>query len=193
MGRAANRRDDGAVADELLLSGMAIGDARASIQLVRRYQRRVFGLALGIVGDPAAAEDVAQEAFARVFSHAEAFDARRGSVSTWVLTITRNLAIDALRSRRATPADPDDQVFLGLVSGEAPPDDLAIAAEAMGGVRAAITTLPVEQRRAVLLAAMHGWSAAEIASAESIPLGTAKGRIRLGMAKLRAALEVDAR
>jgi RNA polymerase sigma-70 factor (ECF subfamily) len=193
MGRAASRRDDGAVADELLLSGMAIGDDRASIELIRRYQRRVFGLAVGIVGDPSVAEDVAQEAFLRVFSHAEAFDPRRGAVSTWVLTITRNLAIDALRARRAAPADPDDQVFLELVSTEPLPDDGAITAEAVGRVRAAIAMLPVEQRRAVLLAAMHGWSAAEIASAEAIPLGTAKGRIRLGMAKLRVSLEVGAR
>jgi RNA polymerase sigma-70 factor (ECF subfamily) len=181
------------VGDELLVAGMAVADERASIELVRRYQRRVFGLAIGIVGDVSLAEDVAQEAFVRVFRHAEAFDPRRGSVSAWVLTITRNLAIDALRVRRDAPSDPTDQVFLELTSAETSPDDAAITGEAISHVRTAIATLPPAQRRAVLLAALHGWSATEIATAEAIPLGTAKGRIRLGMAKLRLALEVAAR
>lgn len=193
VGRAWSRRDDRDVGDELLVAGMAVADERASIELVRRYQRRVFGLAIGIVGDVSLAEDVAQEAFVRVFRHAEAFDPRRGSVSAWVLTITRNLAIDALRVRRDAPSDPTDQVFLELTSAETSPDDAAITGEAISHVRTAIATLPPAQRRAVLLAALHGWSATEIATAEAIPLGTAKGRIRLGMAKLRLALEVAAR
>jgi RNA polymerase sigma-70 factor (ECF subfamily) len=67
-----------------------------------------------------------------------------------------------------------------------------MAADTLGLVRVALGDLPVDQRRAVLLAAMYGWSAAEIARAEAIPLGTAKGRIRLGMAKLRGALEIEA-
>ena len=193
VGLVGGRHDDSSVADELLLSAMAMGDDRASIEFVRRYQRRVFGLAVGIVGDPSLAEDVAQEAFVRVFRHVEAFDARRGSVATWMLTITRNLAIDALRVRRDAPVDPEDHLFLELMSSDQPVEHTAIVGDAIARVRAAVARLPVEQRRAVLLAALHGWSAAEIATAESIPLGTAKGRIRLGMAKLRGSLEVDTR
>src|SRR5215472_6142040 len=109
--------------DETLLAGMAVGDERAGVAFVRRYQRRVFGLALGIVGDPTLAEDVAQEALIRVWKHAPVFDARRGGVATWVLTITRNLAIDALRLRRAVPTDPDDFVASALRSNEHNPED----------------------------------------------------------------------
>jgi RNA polymerase sigma factor (sigma-70 family) len=164
---------------------MAVGDDRTGLVFVRRYQHRLFGLAMGIVGDTALAEDIAQEAFIRIFRHAVVFDPRRGSVATWTLTITRNLAIDALRMRRSTPTDPVDQVFLRLTSAERQPDQAAVAEDSLGRVRLALANLPIDQRRAVVLSAMFGRTAAEIAEAESIPLGTAKGRIRLGMAKLR--------
>src|SRR4029453_13133184 len=83
--------------DESLLAGLAGGDVKAAAVFVRRYQRRVFGLALTIVGDSQMAEDVAQETFLRAWRHADAYDARRGRVSVWVLAIARNLAIDAVR------------------------------------------------------------------------------------------------
>lgn len=189
--RSRRRGEEGDVSDEALLSGMAVGDERAGLLFVRRYQHRLFGMAVRIVGDTALAEDIAQEALIRIFRHAVVFDARRGSVSTWTLTITRNLAIDALRVRRSTPTDPDAQVFLQLMSPDRLPEDAAITEDAVGRVRAALKNLPVDQCRAVLLAAMYGHSAAEIARTEAIPLGTAKGRIRLGMAKLREALEIE--
>ena len=176
--------------DEALLSGMALGDDRASLVFVRRYQRRLYGLAMGIVGDAGLAEQVTQEAFIRIYRHAEVFDPRRASVPAWALTITRNLAIDVLRVRRDVPTDPQDRTFLALMSDERPPED-SVGADALGRVRVALADLPIDQRRAVLLAAMYGWSAAEIAQSEAIPIGTVKGRIRLGMAKLRGALEVE--
>ena len=177
--------------DEALLSGMALGDDHAGLVFVRRYQHRLFGLAIGIVGDARIAEEVTQEAFIRIFRHAEVYDARRASVCAWALTITRNLAIDVLRVRRDIPTDPEDRVFLALMSNQDIPDEVA-AADTFGRVRGALAELPIDQRRAILLAAMYGWSAAEIARADSIPLGTAKGRIRLGMAKLRGSLEMKA-
>jgi RNA polymerase sigma factor (sigma-70 family) len=177
--------------DEALLSGMALGDDRACLVFVRRYQHRLFGLAIGIVGDARLAEEVAQEAFIRIYRHAEVFDPRRASVSAWAFTITRNLAIDVLRVRRDIPTDPQDRVFLALMSNERIPEEV-VAADTLGRVRVALADLPIDQRRAVLLASMYGWSAAEISRAEAIPLGTAKGRIRLGMAKLRGALEIEA-
>jgi len=180
------------ISDEALLAGMAVGDDQAGLVFVRRYQRRLFGLAVGIVGDPGLAEDLAQEAFIRIFRHAVMFDARRGSVATWTLTITRNLAIDALRVRRATPIDPEDHAFVDLVSAERLPEDAAVTADALAHLRYALADLPTEQRRAVLLAAMYGRTAAEIAEVESIPLGTAKSRIRVGMAKLRDAPVIEA-
>jgi RNA polymerase sigma-70 factor (ECF subfamily) len=174
--------------DEALLAGMATGDERASVEFVRRYQRRVFGLAYSMIGDADASQDVAQEAMLRVWRHAQVFDARRGSVTTWVLSITRNLAIDFLRLRRATPTDPDHFGQLGLVSLAQAPEDRAVVSSAIPRIRSALADLPTDQRRALVLAAVYGKTAAEISEDESIPLGTAKTRIRAGLSKLRAAL-----
>ena len=174
--------------DEALLAGMAAGDDRSALALVRRYQKRVFGLAYSILSDAGSAEEVAQEALLRVWRHADVYDARRGAVSTWMLTITRNLAIDAQRMRRATPVDPDAFVALALVGTERGPEEAAVAADSAPVVRAALAGLPAEQRRALVLAAVYGRTAAEISQSECIPLGTAKTRIRAGMAKLREAL-----
>src|SRR5487761_1512537 len=137
--------------DEALLSGVAVGDDRAVLAFVRRYQRRLFGLALGIVGDPGMAEDVAQEAFIRILRHAAVYDARRGSVATWTLTITRNLAIDAVRVRRPTPTAPEDRAFLSLVGDERPPDDTAAMNVFSGQAHAALAALPIDQRRTIVL------------------------------------------
>jgi RNA polymerase sigma-70 factor (ECF subfamily) len=176
------------LSDESLLAGLAVGEADAGTAFVRRFQSRVFGLALSLVGDAAQAEDVAQEAFTRAWRHAAAYDARRGSVATWLLTITRNLAIDALRLRRADPADPD--VLLAMLPAAPDPDpgDAAATADDTGRVRRALAVLPEPQRRALVLAAFYGRTAKEISTSEGIPLGTAKTRIRSGMLKLRSAL-----
>ena len=112
---------DPGVADDALLAGMAVGDERAGVAFVRRYQRRVYGLAVSMVGDPVLAQDIAQEAFLRAWRHAQVFDRRRASVSTWMLTITRNLAVDALRLRRPVVTDPTDIMWANLVSGARPP------------------------------------------------------------------------
>jgi len=179
---------DEQVSDEALLSGVAIGDDQAIIAFVRRYQRRLFGLALGIVADPGIAEDVAQEAFIRILRHASVYDARRGSVSSWVLTIARNLAIDSLRMRRSIPTAPTDVTFATLTSSDVSPDDVAAARDSTSRTLNALASLPLEQRRCVVLASLYGRTAADIAALESIPLGTAKSRIRLGMTKLRDVL-----
>jgi RNA polymerase sigma factor (sigma-70 family) len=179
------REPTGGPSDESLIAGMAHGDERAGLVFVRRYQARVFGLALGMVGDAALAEDIAQEALVRVWRHAPVYDPRRGAVPTWVLTIARNLTIDALRMRRAVPTDPDDLINLGLVSNAVSPEDAAVSAEAARGLHLALAGLSTEQRRAVVLAYFYGMTAAEISEAEAIPLGTAKTRIRAGLTRLR--------
>ena len=171
--------------DESLLAGMAHGDERAALAFVRRYQGRVYGLAFGMVGDAALAEDIAQEALLRAWRHAPVYDSRRGAVSTWVLTIARNLTIDALRMRRAVPTDPDDLVNLGLASNDVLPEGAAVNADAARGLHLALACLTAEQRRALVLAYFYGMTAAEISEAETIPLGTAKTRIRAGLSKLR--------
>ncbi len=176
------------ISDEALLAGIAVNDDQSVLIFVRRYQRRLFGLALGILGDPGLAEDVTQEALIRILRHASVFDARRGSVTSWSLTITRNLAIDSLRVRRSIPTAPQDRVFMNLMSEERNMDDAVMMTDTVARARDALATLPVEQRRAVVLATMYGRTMAEVAELESIPLGTAKGRVRLGMAKLRDAI-----
>jgi RNA polymerase sigma factor (sigma-70 family) len=178
------------LSDEDLLAGMAVGDQSAAVAFVRRYQRRVFGLAHSMTGDVSMSEEVAQEALIRVWRHAPVFDPRRGSVTSWVLTITRNLTIDALRLRRAVPTDPDDFAAVAMLSLEHNPEDAVLRGDARHLVRNALTVLPIEQRRAVVLASVYGRTAQEISETEGIPLGTAKTRIRAGLLRLRAAVEL---
>ena len=177
------------VSDEALVAGMASSDHEAAAAFVRRYQRRVFGLALAVLGDRDAASDVAQEAFVRVWRHAAVFDAQRGNVSTWLLTITRNLALDALRLRRAVPVDPVVLATLDVPAGEPLPGGEVVLPAELQRLRAALAALPAEQRRAFLLAA-YGLSAREIGERDDVPLGTVKTRIRTAHLRLRSSLEV---
>jgi RNA polymerase sigma factor (sigma-70 family) len=176
------------LSDEALLSGLAIGDDDAGLAFTRRFQSRVFGVAVTLLHDPALAEDVAQEAFVRAWRHAGAYDPRRGTVAAWLLRITRNLAIDTLRLRRPQPIDPDVLATFDLPSGGLAVDDAVITSGMAAQVAAAIRQVPPEQARALLLAAFYGHTAEEISISEGIPLGTAKTRIRLGLRKVRAIL-----
>lgn len=176
------------VEDDGLLEAMASGDDLAAAAFVRRHQRRVFGLALSVVGDAATAEDVAQEAFTRAWRHAASFDARRGSATTWLLTITRNLAIDAIRLRRSDPADPLALASLLGAAQSPEPGELAAAGADRRRLVEALGRLPVEQRRAVVLATIGGRTGEEISRSEGIPLGTAKTRVRTALLRLRADL-----
>jgi RNA polymerase sigma factor (sigma-70 family) len=172
-----------ALSDEALLAGLAAGQPDAAAAFVRRFQARVFGLVVTIVRDRGTAEDIAQEAFVRAWRHAGTYDPRRGRVATWLLTIARNVAIDATRVRRVEPLDPEVVVSrLGTVEPEEPPDER---------LRQALAELPAEQRRALFLAAYLGRTAREIGELEGIPLGTAKTRIRAAMLKLHDALETS--
>lgn len=177
-------------ADDALLAGVAVGDSDAMTAFTRRYQARVFGLARTIVGDRAVAEEVAQEAFVRAWRHAPAYDSRRASVATWLLTITRNLAIDAIRPQRPVPMDPDVllQLDMEATGVGAAPDAAAEASEEAGRLRAALAQLPEGQRRALVMATMCGRTAKEVSEVEGIPLGTAKTRIRAGLQRLRETL-----
>jgi RNA polymerase sigma-70 factor (ECF subfamily) len=161
------------------------------VAFVRRFQDRVYGLAHRLVGETPLAEEVAQDVFLRAWRNASSFDPRRGSVATWLLTITRNLAIDALRRRRAVPVDPDELLLLRSDTQVETPDQMAVEADTRTSLREAAGRLPPEQRRAVIFAFFYGLTAREITITEEIPLGTAKTRIRLGMTKLRAAMPAE--
>ena len=172
--------------DEALVAGLAAGDSKAATAFVRRFQARVYGLAVSMIGDSAVAEEIAQEAFMRAWRHAGAYDARRGRVATWLLSITRNLSIDHLRAKRTEPLDPDS-------IRDAESAMWATSAHSIGAdtgtreLRDSLGALPADQRRALLLAALFGFTAREIGEIEEIPVGTAKTRIRTATQKLVAA------
>ena len=177
------------LSDEALLAGFGARDPDASAAFVRRFQSRVFGLALTVLGDRGEAEEAAQDAFLRAWRHADAYDPRRGSVATWLLVITRNVAIDHSRVRRSDPVDPS--VLMGEAADPGTPlEERGIAADEAQRLRAAIATLPAEQRRALLLAAFFGRTAREIGELDGTPIGTVKTRIRTAMLKLHGLLEV---
>jgi RNA polymerase sigma factor (sigma-70 family) len=177
-------------ADDALLAGYGTGDPQAAAAFIRRHQARVYGLAQSIVVDPALAEDVAQEAFTRAWRHAATYDPRRGTVPTWLLTITRDLAIDALRLRRSVPIDPASFAALNLTATgtDSDPGHAAEVADHTTRLRAALADLPGPQRRALVLSGLCGRTAKEVSEYEGIPLGTAKTRIRTGLRKLRLVL-----
>jgi RNA polymerase sigma factor (sigma-70 family) len=181
------------VTDDALLAGMATGDSEAASAFVARFQRRVFGLAVTITGDRRLAEDVAQEALLRAWRHGATYDPRRGSVATWLLTITRNLAIDAIRVRRPLAIDPEALLALALPARGLEPPDAAAMHDDVDRLREALADLPVDQQRAIALSGLLGLSGREVAEHEGIPLGTAKTRIRSAMLRLRTALVSEER
>jgi RNA polymerase sigma-70 factor (ECF subfamily) len=141
---------------------------------------------MAVVGDKATAEDVAQQAFEQAWRHAQVFDSRRGSVRTWLRTITHNLAVDAVRARTSAPVDPDDLSAI-LTAVTDTPERLAVAHDSAAELRRTLGQLPEPQARAVAMAGIYGMTARQVADAEDVPLGTAKTRIRDGMQKLKAA------
>ena len=179
-----------ALSDESLLVGLGSNDPEAAAAFVRRFQGRVFGLAYTVLGDRDAARDVAQEAFLRAWRHAAVFDPRRGSVAAWLLTITRNLALDAVRMRRTVPVDPCDLARLQGGGIEPASERQIMTTGELARLRQAVARLPEEQGRSLLLAALHGLTAREISELDGLPLGTVKTRIRAATHKLRSALEV---
>ncbi|MHB1487584.1 MAG: RNA polymerase sigma factor, partial [Acidimicrobiales bacterium] len=128
------------------------------------------------------------EALVRAWRHAQAYDPRRGSVVTWLLTITRNLGVDQLRLKRPDAVDPKDIVEPWPPQFVPGPDDLAVGADDARRLGSVLAGLPGDQRRALVLAAFGGRTAAEIGHIEGIPLGTAKTRIRTALIKVRASM-----
>ena len=172
------------VSDEALFAGYASGDPEAAAQFVRRFQRRVYGLALAIARAPSDAEEIAQEAFVRAWRYAASFDERQGSVAAWLLLITRNVALDAVRARGRRPHLLDELPADTLVDatdvGEVVDrhQDAARAAELM-------RDLPEAQYRALVCVTLLGFTTREVGEMTAVPQATVKTRVRLGLRKLR--------
>lgn len=179
------------LSDESLLAGFAAKDPDTTTAFVRRFQGRVFGLALTIVRDPPVAEEIAQEVFVRAWQHAGTYDPRKGRVDTWLLTIARNAAVDARRLRGREVKTPPDALWSQILGNEPDPEESGLFAAETARLRRAIRVLPPDQQRVLFLAAFEGRSGREIGEAEGIPVGTVKTRLRAAMLKLRDAFEVD--
>jgi len=174
------------LADEDLISLVAEGDAEAFATLYDRHSRAAYSLAYRMMGERQAAEDLTQDAFVKVWRSARSYRADRGSVRTWLLSIVHNRGIDQLRSlasRRRT------QEKVEACAPRAQPSE-AFAHSWRNSqreqVRQALSTLPEEQLKIVQLAYFSGYTHAEIAELLDVPLGTVKGRMRLGLKKIRA-------
>src|SRR5579883_1446972 len=176
-------------ADEELMHRVAAGDSDALAQLFKRYSGTVYSLAYRMLNDREGAEELLNEAFVRVWRQAPLFDARRGKFSTWLMSVTRNLGIDQLRSDRSRPqrsSSPDgENILLNIVDDRVSVESQAWNAERRRLIREALKRLPAAQREALELAYFEGLTQAEIATKLGDPIGTTKTRIRLGLQKLR--------
>jgi len=175
--------------DESSLRQLASGDQTAAAGLYDRHARPLYSLILRILGNETEAEDVLQEVFAQAFRQASRYDARRGAVAAWLLTIARSRAIDHLRARRTRVEARTGEQTLGEMP-DAQPDAAStmLDEERSRLVRQALGELPMLQRMAIELAYYEGLSHSEIAERLEQPLGTVKTRIRLGLLKLRDVL-----
>lgn len=178
------------LSDIALMERIALRNTEALKALYHRYGRVAFALAYRVVGEASAAEEVVQDAFETVWTKGHTFDASRGgNVRGWLLTIVHRRAIDYRRREfdrppRSLPIDAMDHVL------STPDVWQDVSATLLGEqVRHAMDTLPADQRRAIELAYFDGLSHGEIASRENAPLGTVKGRLRLGLRKLSGILE----
>ena len=178
------------LADEELMPLIGEKDPEAFGVFYDRHGGVAYSLAYRIVGEPGAAEDVTQEAFISIWRSGARFDRTRGSVRSWMLSIVRNRAIDVLRSSagKAPKLTFDDDSVLEQRPAEELTEEEAMRHETASEIRGAINTLPGEQSKVIELAYFGGFSQSEIARMLGIPLGTVKGRMRLGMEKMRSEL-----
>ena len=177
------------LADEDLMPLVHEGDARAFEVVFDRHADAAFSLAYRMCGRRAMAQDVVQEAFLSLWRSGARYDRSRGSVRSWLLSVVRNRAIDLFR--RDTVRAGRDINAEGVVDRIAAPEDVALDAERRQDardVRAALRDLPPEQRQVIELAYFGGFSHTQIAEMLEVPSGTVKGRMRLGLTKLRVAL-----
>ena len=182
------------LSDEALVAQVARGDSGALEALYDRHSSTVLGLTLKIIGDRAAAEDILQETFWRVWKSADTFQSQRGSFTSWLFRIARNLAIDVYRRNNVRPqVMPDDGDSVSVLDRTPDPDtDVAEQAQAVlqnKQVRGAMSSLPGVQRQVIEMAYFYGMTRQESAEVTGEALGTIHTRARLALQKLKEELE----
>lgn len=181
--------------DDELMARLEGRDLAAFEELYDRYGDLVYSVSLRVVGDTFLAEDVTQDVFMRVWRRPEQFDLRRGRFVTWLLSVARNRSIDHRRSQsrrmrhEALPSAEDEEDVLPSEDSRDDPALATVLSSERAAVRKALEVLPQEQKLAITLAYFGGFTQQEIANKLGQPLGTVKTRIRLGMQKMRGALE----
>ncbi len=178
--------------DAQRIASVGAGDERALEEIYDRYAQRVFSLAVSVLKDEALAEDAVQEVFTNIWLKADSYRPEMAAPSTWIMSVAHHKVVDMYRSRKRTT---DHTVYPEMDALHRIPDaKISVEREVERGfdarlVREALLTLPEEQSRPLYLSAWHGYSQSEISNMLGIPLGTVKTRMRLGMQKLKAALE----
>lgn len=187
LNRSLNR-----LADEDLMDLVGEGESRAFEIIFDRHANMAYSLAYRMCGSRARAEDVVQDAFLSLWRSTERYDRTRGSVRSWILNVVHSRAVDAFRreATRGALQTSDDGLAERLPSEQLTEAEVERRDDA-GRVRGALQELPEEQRRVIELSYFGGFSHHEIAEILSLPPGTVKGRMRLGLSKLRVALDLE--
>jgi RNA polymerase sigma-70 factor (ECF subfamily) len=176
-----------------LLARVALGDQPAFAQFYRETSAHLYGVAVRILKDGAAAEEVLQEAFVNVWHHAGSFDAARSQPMTWLAAIVRNRCLDQLRRREldtvTMTTDDDDGREFDLPSGDPSPVEMLLAGAEAQSVRDCVDALDAGQKQAIALAFYQGLSHAELADHLRQPLGTVKSWVRRGLERLKGCLD----
>ena len=178
--------------DAQRIAAVGAGDEKALEEIYDRYAQRVFSLAVSVLKDEALAEDAVQEVFSNIWLKAGSYRPEMAAPSTWIMSVAHHKVVDMYRSRRRTT---DHTVYPEMDALHRIPDSkISVERQVERGfdaslVREALLTLPEEQSRPLYLSAWHGYSQSEISKMLGIPLGTVKTRMRLGMQKLKTALE----
>jgi RNA polymerase sigma-70 factor (ECF subfamily) len=175
--------------DTLLAARLAAGDDHALAEIFDRLGPAVYGAALRVLGEGAAAQDVVQDVFVDLWSHPSRYDPQAGALRTYLTVRARHRALDLVRSELRRIARQERHYRMAPGHPHPSPGDEVATAEAASVVRDAVQLLPGDQRRVVELAYFHGLTCREVALAAGIPEGTAKSRLRLALAKLETMLD----
>jgi RNA polymerase sigma factor (sigma-70 family) len=189
VGRQASRDVRPSQWERTTRDRLIAGEEGALNDIYDQFSSFVYGLALRVIGDARAAEDVSQDVFVTVWERPDAFDPDRGSLRTWLGTLAHRRAVDYVRREEARRR----RAIKDAARPESTPDveEMAMALVTAERVRSALATLPDEQRRAIQLAYFGGKTYRQVAEVLGIPEGTAKSRLRLGLRRIANVLDTE--